>query len=141
MPGCVLRAASTDFKVDDFLSTSTFHPCNVYRRGELKGQTGKTRDETGMTLIVSEADGNELGKQVQDAIKFLEHNKDEIRRLQIYLGGQEMVLDFGIWSKEVFGQYSYFPARLLWLAGELGVGIELSVYHCDEEWVPQPENV
>jgi hypothetical protein len=141
MPGCVLRVASTDFKLDDFLSTSTLHPYNIYRRGEAKGGTGKLNDKTGMTVIISDADGDELGKQVQDAMVVLDRNRDEIRRLQSYVGSEEMVLDFGVWSKDVFVQYNYFPPLLLRLAGELGVGIELSIYQKDEECSPQPENV
>ena len=132
MPGCVLRVASADFQVDDFLKTSTLHPCNVYRRAEPRGQTGKLNNKTGMTVIVSEANGDELAQQVQDAAAFLEQNRGEINRLRSYVGNEGITLDFGIWSKEVLGQYNYLPPRLLRLAGELEVGIELSIYHRDE---------
>jgi hypothetical protein len=132
MPGCVLRVASADFQVDAFLRTSTLHPCDVYRRGEPRGQTGKFNDKTGMTVVVSDDSGDELARQVQDAVAFLEHNRDEIDRLHSYVESEGIILDFGIWSKDVFMQYNYLPPRLLRLAGELEVGIELSIYHRDE---------
>jgi hypothetical protein len=128
VPGCVLRAASIDFHVDDFLAATSLHPCDVYRKDEPKGQTGKLYDKSGITIVVSEASGDEFAQQVQDASAFLEHNRDEINRLQSYVGNEEMVLDFGIWSKEVFVQSHYLPPELLRLAGESGVGIELSIY-------------
>jgi hypothetical protein len=133
MPGCVLRVASDDFNVDDFLKTTSLHPCNVYRKSEPKGQTGKLSDKTGITIVVSEASGGELALQVEDAIAFLEQNRDEIKRLRSYVASEEIVLDFGIWREEVIGQYNYLPPKLLRLAGELEMGIELSIYQRDEE--------
>ena len=128
MPGCVLRAASIDFAVDEFLKTSTLLPCDVYRKGEPRGRNGKLYDKSGITVVVSEATGDELTRQIKDAIQFLEQNRVEITNLRNLVGSDGIALDFSIWNKEVFGQHCYFPPLLLRLAGELGLGIELSIY-------------
>jgi hypothetical protein len=128
MPGCVFRVAGINFNIDDFLATTSLHPCDIYHKGAPRGQTGKLYDKSGITVVVSEASGGELNQQIQDAIVFLENNKDELNRLQSYIEEAEMVLDFGIWSKEIFVQSHYLPPKLLQLAGDTGIGIELSIY-------------
>ncbi len=129
MPGCVLRAASIDFAVEEFLKTSTLQPCDVYRKGEPRGRSGKLYEESGITVVVSETSGDELSLQIQDAIEFLEQNRTEIINLRHFVGSGGITLDFGIYHKEVFFvQNYYFPSSLLRLAGELGLGIELSIY-------------
>lgn len=133
MAGCVLRVSSETFRVDDFLAASSLQPCDVYRRGELKTHKGKLYDRSGFTVVISEADGDDLPGQIRDAVAFLEQNEEEVARLGNTVGTENIVLDFGIWRKPVFTQYSYFPAQLLSLAGRLGVGIELSIYGSDGE--------
>lgn len=133
MPGCVFRVASIDFNVDEFLATTSLHPCDVYRKGEPKVKSGKLHDKSGITVVVSEASGDEFAQQIQDAIVFLENNKAEINRLQNYVKSAEMGLDFGIWSKEIFVQSYYLPPKLLQLAGDIGIGIELSIYLGEEK--------
>ena len=129
MPGCVLRAAGPDFQVDEFLKASTFTTCEVYSKGEARGRHGRLHEKSGLAVVVSEASADDLPKQIADATEFLERHREEIVRLQSHLGvGEEARLDFGIWQRGEFGQYCYFPPKLLQLAGDLGVGIELSVY-------------
>ena len=128
MPGCVLRAASADFRVDDFLQTTSLVPCDVYHKGEPRGLGGRLRERSGLTILVSDADGNNLRQQVRDAIEFLERNRAEVSRLQSYIAPKEAILDFGVWKTDNFGQFCYLPPALLRLAGSLGLGIEVSIY-------------
>ena len=126
MPGCVLRAAGVDFDVDKFAESSSFSPCEVYRKGEPKGSRGKLREKSGLNVVVSEASGDDLRQQIDDALKFLEKNKTEIESLLSY--AEESSLDFGVWQRCEFARYYRFPPELLRLAGSLGLSVELSVY-------------
>ena len=140
MPGCVLRAASPDFRVDEFLKASTFTTCEVYSRGETRGRHGRLHEKSGLAVVVSEASADDLPKQIADATDFLEQHGEEIKRLQSYLGGEEARLDFGVWQRGEFGHYCYFPPKLLQLAGSLGVGIELSIYVGEVSLTPALRN-
>jgi hypothetical protein len=59
---------------------------------------------------------------------FLEHSK-----LIKFAGVENVHLDFGIERRDTFTQYDYFPPKLLTLAGELGIRIELSQYPISKE--------
>ena len=132
MAGCVLRAASPTFAVDAFLQNSNLRPCDVFRRGEAKRQNGMAHERSGLTVVVSQADGDDLAGQITDAIEFLKQNREELARLREAVGAENVSLDFGVWRKRVCAQYSRFPPELLLLAGTLGLGIELSIYGADE---------
>jgi hypothetical protein len=97
----------------------------VYRKGEPKGRGG-VHKESGLNIVVSEAGGDDLKQQVEDALKFLEKNKTDVARLLSHVEGAS--LDFGVWQRNEFGQYFRFPPELLSVAGGLGLTIELSVY-------------
>ena len=124
---CVLRATGSDFNVESFLDESTFAPCNVFLKGELKAKN-HAWETNGLTLDVSAASFNNFIGQIHDAIKFLKENKRELVRLRNFNGLEEMSLDFGVERKNGFLQSSFFPPDLIALAGELGMGLELSIY-------------
>jgi hypothetical protein len=132
MPGCVLRATGHDFQVAKFLETSTFAPCNVFHKGECKAKNSVWKG-SGITVVVSDATGDDLAQQVQDAIEFVRENQKELSRLRSFDGLEYMLLDFGVYRKDGFLQSSVFPAELVALAGDCGIGIELSIYGEDED--------
>lgn len=127
MPGCVLRGIGDNFKVEEFLKVSTLAPCNVFRKGEPKAN-GHVWDTSGITVVVSDSSSDDLALQVHDAIDFLRANRKELSRLRNFNGLEKMGLDFGIFRKNGFLQSSLFPAELIALASDFGMGIELSIY-------------
>jgi len=133
---CILRASGKNFDVDKFLSQTKLQPCAVFKKGKPKYQArpkGKKNEFSGINIEVSNADFNQLDQQIQDAIKFLQKNKDEVRNLIDFLGlDSESEIDFAIEKRNVRAQTDYFPPKLLVLAGTLGLGIRLSIYPCDE---------
>jgi hypothetical protein len=134
---CVLRADGSDFLVDRFLEGSELTPCTVYRMGEprftaIRSQ-GKVHESSGFHVSVSDSDFDNLHGQIQDAISFLEKNKVELERLRTFPGVERLTLDFGIARRDISAQYDYFPPELLYLAGSLGVGIELSQYPVEDK--------
>jgi hypothetical protein len=130
--GCVLRAYGSNFLVDRFCQKSDLTPCLVYRKGESKSAArkskGKVYESSGLHVEVSDADFIDLEGQVKDAITFMERNKVELERLREFPGVEGLTLDFGIARRDFITQCDYFPPELLYLAGGLGFGIELSQY-------------
>jgi hypothetical protein len=128
----VLRAIGRDFDVDAFLTGSRLKPCRVFRRGEPRFSgsqpRGPTLEESGLNVVVSDADFDEFLKQVADATAFLVAEAEEIRRLRTFPGVDDVTLDFGIERRDVVVQSDHFPADLIRAAGALGLGIELSQY-------------
>jgi len=131
MPGCVLRASGDYFDPQGFLTDSAFVPCNVFRKGERKAQD-RSWTTSGFTVVVSEASGDDLAQQIQDAIEFLRMHREEVVRLGRFEGLDGVDLDFGVNRKNGFLQSSYLPPELVTLAGALGVGVEISIYGEDE---------
>jgi hypothetical protein len=128
---CVLRATGNDFQVESFLPSSSFFPCNVFLKGELRSKDSAW-DSNGLTIEVSEAASNNLVQQIQDALDFLQVNKSELIRLRNYSGLEMMSLDFRVDRRDVFIQSNFFPSNLITLAGELELCIELSIYGQDQ---------
>ena len=131
MPGCVLRASGDYFQPQGFLDDSDLVPWNVFRKGERKAEK-RSWDSSGFTVVVSEASGDDLAQQIQDAIEFLRMHKEEVARLMRSEGLDYVQLDFGVNRKNGFLQSSYLPPEILSLAGALGVGVEISIYGEDE---------
>jgi len=88
----------------------------------------------GVVVSVSEAPVGAVKEQFRDAVEFLTHNSEEIRRLAQVPGVQDLRLDFAVSrTSDLVTQSTYLPPHLLALAGSLGVGIELSSYVTDED--------
>jgi hypothetical protein len=137
---CVLRASGSDFSVDRFLEGSELISCTVYLKGEQRSPASKSRGNvnksSGLRIDVSEAAFDDVQGQIRDAVSFLKRNEAELRRLCKFPGVEGVTLDFGIAMRDVIAQYDYFPPELLYLAGSLGIGIELSQYPV-EDWIIQ----
>src|SRR5438445_11398244 len=99
MPGCVLRVSGDVFQAEGFLPGSSLTPCNVFRKGETKAKS-RVWETSGMTIPVSDASGDDFVEQVQDAIRFLKVNENELTRLRNQPGLEAMSLDFGVNSRE-----------------------------------------
>jgi hypothetical protein len=131
----VLRAEGVEFDPDRFCSESGLTPYMLWRKGEPRSprSEGKLYEDSGFNLDVSDADFLDLPRQVEDAIAFLEGNHKKLSRLCGFPGIETVTLDFGIARRDVFAQFHRFPPTLIRLAGELGLGIELSQYWCSDE--------
>ena len=105
---------------------------DVWHKGEIQFKA-RVRKNSGFSVVASEADFDNIKKQIKDAIAFLQRNAEELKRLKNYPEVEEPVLDFGIEDRDVAVQCDYFPAQLLFLAGNLGIGLEISRYPQSEE--------
>ena len=124
---CIFRAIGFDFNVNDFLSRSTLKPYKIWRKGEHKTPTHINK-ASGLQLVASEADMDEVPQQIADSIEFLRLHHDELEKLQQYDGAETLILDFGIEDRNDVLQCDRFPPELLRLAGNLGIGSEITRY-------------
>jgi len=131
--GCVLRVSGRRFDVAAFLSRSRFKPCAVWRKGEARvGKRNPPKHtDSGFNLVLSDADGPSADQQIRDALRFLKRHRLALERLRDQPGVEQLTLDFGTSQRSGLAQFDHFPAALVSVAGELGMGIELSRYAID----------
>jgi hypothetical protein len=128
---CTLRATGKNFEVNVFLQNSKLKPNTVSHKGRPRRKNkpdGVECEFSGFSCIVSEKNFNNLEGQIVDAIKFLKSNRVELQKLIKFSSVEDVRLDFGIERREIFSQCDYFSPELLFIAGKLGIGIELSQY-------------
>ncbi len=128
----VLRAFGSDFDVNAFLVGCTLPVCAVKRRGEPVYPTsqpdGRRHTQSSVNVTVSDAEFDDLPRQVADAIEFLRTEAVQVRRLCAFPGIDGATLDFGIERRDVAVQCNHLSPELVRLAGLLGLGIELTQY-------------
>jgi hypothetical protein len=130
MPGCVLHASGEQFAVDAFLTDSSLTPYVVRHRGDAirsVARPGRRYEESSLSLDASSADGD-LETECADVLQFLRTHASELARLAQFPGVTDIRLDFAYYRRKTFLQCDYLPPELLFLAGSLRIGIELSLY-------------
>jgi hypothetical protein len=135
MPGVVLHVIGEEFDPQSVLPALSLRPYAVFRKGERcfpdNPKSEKRHSTSGFKCEVSSADGN-LEEEIRDATEFLKQHHDDLARLRDLPEVDSMCLDFGhylrIDGERCVAQYDYLPPELLRLAGELRMGIELSLY-------------
>jgi hypothetical protein len=140
---CVLRARGTDFAVDEFLSKSKLKPIVVARRGHPQypnsQPSGQVPDNSGFHVVVSNAEFSQLQTQIQDAVRFLKKNHEELSRLIAFTGVERIALDFGIEERDVPAHTENFPPNLLSAAGNLGIWLAFTLYPSQKSGPGSPE--
>lgn len=133
---CVLRVAGREFDVDAYIKRGALVPSAVYRRGEARFPTlprARTNSRSGFNVVVSRKPFSDFDGQVRDAVTFLGKQRRAIQALRRRDGVDGASLDFGVERRaDAAVQCQAFPEDLVRLAGELGLGLELSFY-------PEPE--
>jgi len=140
---CVLRATGRSFEPRAFLAGSKLTPFMVYRLGDPEHR-GRTHSTSGFRVDVSRRDGSDLDGQIEDAIAFLETHRVDLERLATADGIEDIRLDFPVDLRieegKVCAQFEYFPPALLSKAGELGLGLEVSLYPHEPGQLTTPAN-
>ena len=135
MPGAVLHVVGEAFDPRPTLDGMSLRPYSVFRKGEKcfpdNARSNRHHEVGGLKCDVSLADGL-LAEEVIDAIAFLQRHLDDLARLRSIPEVESMYIDFGYHlrmdGETVIMQCDSLPPELLRLAGELGLGIELSLY-------------
>lgn len=132
---CVLRVDGKQFDPRMLLERLQLPAYDSWLEGEPRqiGATrwGATHDSSGFKVDVSRKEWTDLPGQIADALRFLEHFRGELRAVVATPGVESVELDFPFAVRAEhapFLQSVFLPPRLLALAGELDVGIEVSVF-------------
>ncbi len=88
--------------------------------------------DSGFSEWVSRDRWDDLGAAIKDVLKFLQTHKKELEKLKRARGVEHIMLDFAynsrLGTKGFAVQGEYLPVELLQLAGQLNIGIGLSLY-------------
>jgi hypothetical protein len=131
--GCILLAYGEDLNVDDLMSKIGLTPLHVDRKGEPRfgPSSKKIAKRSGLRFSTSEASEKDLDEQIRDTVSFLETHANDIRTITAFPGVEDAYLDFSNECRldaNVIGQNDFFPKELVALAGQLGLGINLTTY-------------
>jgi hypothetical protein len=132
MSDVVFELLGDDLAVDDALTDSALREfARIQRREE-------GCESSGLQVCLSGTDEDAgFQQQVTEAIRFLENEAAEIRRLRNFPGVRVARLRFGVfWHEDTAVKYSSLPSNLLLKCGELGLDIVICEYLCDAKWFP-----
>lgn len=131
---CTLSARGKVFDVEAFLARTKLpiKGAHFWIRGTPIYNKKRKHHDSGFSEWVSQDKWHDLRAAVAEVFKFLQANRKELLRLKRTKGIEELMLDFGFSSRvgteNIAVQGEYLPPEFLRLAGELNVGIGLSIY-------------
>lgn len=132
---CNLRARGKDFDVESFLSKTKlpFDRMSFWVRGTPSmRRTPTLYGDSGFSECVSQDKWDDLRAAVAEVLKFLKANRKELLKLKRAKGIEDLMLDFGfdsrVGTENIAVQGEYLPPEFLRLAGELNIGVGLSIY-------------
>lgn len=154
MPGCILRVGGKSFDPDAFLVRARLKACRTWHAGEpLNHRTPSSNRvfrNSGFQCDVSRNDGK-FRQQAEDAEAFLARFRDDLLAVAEDPRVEFCDLDFAYYCRlgerkspsnpsVVAVQGDYLPSSFLRLAGELRVGVALSLYPSPEQSVAMLES-
>ena len=128
--GCILYFVGFDADVDRLKELSPIAPYRTFRRGEAQSTRPNSRRAatSGVNLLVSDADFEELERQLSDAMSFLQAHAPALKKMREVPGVERAGLDFGIAKRDVIVQIDTFPADFLALLAEINCGLVLTQF-------------
>ena len=135
---CVLHVHSRSNSFAEFLKTSSLPFYRVVEKGEGRFDgKGEPSEVFVFSCDVSKKEWTDLDGQLEDAFLFLQKYEDQLKNLRRTHEVDDIRLDFPYHCRlgnGIMVQCDYLSPQFLKLAGELGIGIELSQYPaCQEE--------
>lgn len=133
MPDAVLHIRGTDFDPVPMLELTGLTAYQSHKAGDtfnVGRHKGRPRPDGGLSINVSNADGD-LAAEIEDAILFLSKHREQLHLMTNDPSVEDARIDFGYFLRigdSCWAQCDYLPPELLKLAGDLNVGIELSLY-------------
>lgn len=131
---CTLSARGRDFDVESFLSKTKLplRRAHFWIRGTPTLNSKRIHHDSGFSERVSRDRWNNLRAAITEVLRFLEANRKELAKLKRTKGVEDLMLDFGfnsrVGTENIAVQGEYLPPEFLRLAGELNIGIGLSIY-------------
>lgn len=135
---CNLVVTGEDLDIDSLLSKAKLRGFSRHYKGEAMFKSkpqGKKLTRSTAAMQTSKAGFEELEKQIKETIRYLSRHKEQLGLIKETKGVDFAFLDFGINlridKRKVLMQCEFFPNELLQIAGELGLGVNLSIYPID----------
>ncbi len=131
---CTLSARGKDFDVDAFLSRTKLplKRAHFWIQGTPTLNRKRIHHDSGFSESVSRDRWDNLRAAITEVLRFLQANRKELAKLKRTKGVEDLMLDFGFSSRvgteNIAVQGEYLPPEFLRLAGELNIGIGLSIY-------------
>ncbi|WP_228899526.1 hypothetical protein [Acidovorax sp. Leaf73] len=128
--GCIIHFVGREADVESLVALSPVEPCNIWRRGVPRSSRPNSRPAvtSGLTLVVSDAEFEDLEQQQADAIQFLRAHSSILKNMSEVAGVEHATLDFGIAMRDVVVQSDHFPADLTAALAVAGCGMELTQF-------------
>jgi hypothetical protein len=139
---CVLHVKSESVSLAEFLRETMLPVYQSHEKGDIRAR-GKREPygDYGFSCNVSEREWTDLAGQIEDAHQFLRQYENELRTLISSHAIDDIRMDFPYscrLDERISMQCDYFPPEFLYLAGNLGIGIELSHYPPTEDTDSEP---
>lgn len=128
--GCILHFVGREADVESLVALSPVEPYSVWRRGVPRTSRPNSRPATtsGLSLMVSAAEFEELELQQADAVQFLGAHSGVLKTMSEISGVERATLDFGIAMRDVIVQSDHFPADLIAALAAAGCSMELTQF-------------
>ena len=116
--------------MDSLLEVSPVAPCSTYRKGEPRSDRPNSKISTtsGVNLLVSDAEFEEVERQISDAREFFQVHAVALKTMRKVEGVVRVGLDFGIDKRDVLVQVDSFPPDLLSLLVEIDCSLVLTQF-------------
>ncbi len=126
---CVLRVSGEHLDIDALLQSQNLFPILTWRKGEERFLKGRFHTDSGANFDVSDAEIEDVGRQIVDAEFFLKTHYNEISILVSAAGVAYATFDFAVATRQGFvTQTSSFSAAFVQHLAELGLGLAVSHY-------------
>ncbi|SKA09321.1 hypothetical protein [Sediminibacterium ginsengisoli] len=137
---CTLVIRGKHFDADDFFKKSKLRGYTINYKGTpiFKNKPdGKKMMHTSASIQTSSAGFNDMPKQVKDTIQYLERNRAKLENILLTRHIDYAILDFGVALRidhqNILIQSEILSKKLIKLAGELGLSIDITIYPPDLE--------
>ena len=131
---CMLRISGEALDVEAMLLHRRFVPYRTWLKGEERTFKGKFHCDNGVSFVVSDADFDEVARQLAEATEFLGTKAAEVGSMATAPGVQSAALDFGVsMYEDSAALFCSFPPGFVQLAASAGLGLEVSVYACSKD--------
>jgi hypothetical protein len=132
MPSVIFHASGSNFDLES-LSGTRLKPYDIHYRGQKanRGRKDFVYEDSGFSIDLGPDDSDNLSTQIEAAIKFID---EHYHTIQSFTGLDDLRFDFGYAPRKdqkgyiSLVQCDYLPPAFLKKCGELGIGLELSLY-------------
>src|SRR5690606_5511520 len=131
---CVLHIEIETDNLDLILNSINLPIYQIYKKGDKSKFRKEIIYETNLiSCDVSEKDWKEFERQTKDMITFLNKFRDDLIYIRKNSNQVDFIFDLPYQNRQTFNQNDFLPTELLLKSGDLGIGINLSLYNVENQ--------